>query len=736
MKSPKTVFLLGAGGMGMAPLALYLNGAGIRVEAFDDHFVEPVRTQLLESGVEVIDEPLPRNPPDCVIRSSAIDKESEYLKPFLKRRVPIFRRGDFVARFTAHRKVLAVVGSHGKTTTAGMLVWALEEIGHPVSYLVGGRFEKDTILPGQFIRDSWVVLEVDESDGSIDGFSPSVTLALNSDWDHVDQYSAGESFEETLKNLFTRTSHEIVVPRKSKLQEIAESIDHDSVTCFYPRSEESADFLSTNQAAAFAAGKSMGFDLSEVDFNLFPGMKRRQSVLFESESRIVMEDYAHHPTEVRSFLSQRRILQPEHFLRVIFQPHRFSRTEKLAKLFAEELSLADDLYLLPTYGAFEKFDPAGAVEALTGYLAPRLRKETVVFDDFTDLRSALGSSLESSKKDQIVFVGAGDLERWAHAFAAFEKTNGNKHDAFSCFLADRLSPTTILRANIPLGSKTTMKVGGSARWYAEPAHSEDLRMLVDACELFGIPRVMMGRGSNLIVPDQGYGGLVLRLKGSFWKEISLRSDNNLIVGAGARLQEICRYACKNGLVGFEFLEGIPGTLGGALRMNAGAMGWETFDLVEWVSFLLPDGSIRKIPGTDLTVGYRYCREAYEGIALRAKLRAEGRSDHRAIRTAIDKLASKRRSTQPRESSAGCIFRNPEETPAGKLIDQLGLKGEREGSAVVSNLHANFIVNEGGATAEEVISLIKRVRERVRETRGLLLEPEVGILGKDWNEYLS
>ena len=209
-----------------------------------------------------------------------------------------------------------------------------------------------------------------------------------------------------------------------------------------------------------------------------------------------------------------------------------------------------------------------------------------------------------------------------------------------------------------------------------------------------------------------------------------------MVGAGARLQEICRIACQNQLKGFEFLEGIPGTLGGALRMNAGAMGWETFDLVDWVSFLLPDGSIREIPGTDLEVGYRYCREAYDGIALRAKLKSEGRSDHRAIRKVIDKLASQRRATQPREASAGCIFRNPDDESAGLLIDQAGLKGEREGAAVVSDLHANFIINEGGASAEEVISLIKRVRDRVKESKGMMLEPEVDILGHSWKEFLS
>ena len=173
---------------------------------------------------------------------------------------------------------------------------------------------------------------------------------------------------------------------------------------------------------------------------------------------------------------------------------------------------------------------------------------------------------------------------------------------------------------------------------------------------------MIGRGSNLIIPDEGFGGLVLRLKGRFWKEISPRTDDTLVVGAGARLKEICKFACERGLKGFEFLEGIPGTLGGALRMNAGAMGWETFDLVEWVSFLLPDGTIRQIPGSDLDVGYRYCKEAYEGIALRAKLRrrAFGSPGHSNV---IDKLARKRRSTQPKESSSGCIFRNPEDVSA-------------------------------------------------------------------------
>ena len=140
--------------------------------------------------------------------------------------------------------------------------------------------------------------------------------------------------------------------------------------------------------------------------------------------------------------------------------------------------------------------------------------------------------------------------------------------------------------------------------------------------------------------------------------------------------------------------------------------------------------------TDLNVGYRYCREAYDGIALRAKLKSEGKSDHRAIRNAIDKLAKKRRATQPREASAGCIFRNPEEVSAGWLIEQCGMKGMRVGNAAVSKVHANFIVNEGGATAEDVISLMKKVQRRVNEEHQVNLVPEVGLLGKKWEEPLS
>ena len=734
MRRPKRVLLLGAGGMGMVPLALYLRGAGVRVEAFDDQFHEPIRSHLIEHGVKLLDELSPIKEPDCIVHSSAINHDESRLKKLKLSGIPFYRRGEFVANLFSRHKIIAVVGSHGKTSVTGKLAWALDLCGFETSHLVGGQFKNFFLPSGYYSKSKWVVIEVDESDGSIDAFSPWVTICLNCDWDHVDQYKDKHSFAKILQNLFLRTKGSIIHGDGKILSTIIRDLKNKSVYGF-DRGKDPSSFLISNTNAVLQAGKVLGVDFSEVDFERFPGMERRQSILFESSDRVVLEDYAHHPTEISSVLRLRREMLPDHILRVVFQPHRYSRTKALASSFAEELSVADELHLLPTYGAFEKFDPSGAVESLTGFLPPRLRDSAKIFKEFYNLRSAL-SPKPKGLSDQVVFVGAGDLNKWAHAFSSWERAKGYKQDAFGLFLEGRLSHQSKLIRDLPIGTMTTIGVGGSTKWYAEPANIEDLTTLVEACDIFELQRAMIGRGSNLIVPDQGFGGLVIRLRGEFWRTIDARCDDSIIVGAGAKLKEICKFACLKNLSGFEFLEGIPGTLGGALRMNAGAMGWEIFDFVEWVKFLMPNGEIKQIDGDELEVGYRYCREAYEGIALRAKLRAEGRAQHLEIRKVIEKMSRKRRKSQPKQASSGCIFRNPKDKPAGWLIDQAGLKGEQIGGAAVSEVHGNFIVNQGGATAEHVVELIQRVKQQVKDTHGIVLEPEVNLLGQTWKQYLS
>ena len=281
-----------------------------------------------------------------------------------------------------------------------------------------------------------------------------------------------------------------------------------------------------------------------------------------------------------------------------------------------------------------------------------------------------------------------------------------------------------------------MRIGGPARLYAEPANRSDLQVLLRAATLFGLPHLCLGRGSNLLVDDAGYDGLVIRLSGPVWTRVESLDADHIWVAAGCRLKEICGFAAKQGLGGFEFLEGIPGALGGALRMNAGAMGSWIFDVVARVQFIDENGVFRDWPREAFHFGYRKVEEISRGIALGAVLRRGAAGETSTIRSRIDTYASARKESQPRGPSAGCIFKNPEGSYAGKLIDEHGLKGLRVGGAEVSGVHGNFIVNTGGATAADVIELVRRVRERVKAASGYDLEPEVLLVGRSWDDLLG
>jgi UDP-N-acetylenolpyruvoylglucosamine reductase len=200
-------------------------------------------------------------------------------------------------------------------------------------------------------------------------------------------------------------------------------------------------------------------------------------------------------------------------------------------------------------------------------------------------------------------------------------------------------------------------------------------------------------------------------------------------GAGARLKTIANEARDAGLAGFEFLEGIPGGLGGALRMNAGAMGGAVFDLARTVRFMDDSGVVFERDAASLNPTYRSCSFFKTNFALGAVL--EGRADQgAAIAVRMKEFSLKRWEHQPKEPSAGCTFKNPAASPAGRLIDNLGLKGLRSGGAVVSPVHGNFIVNDGSATARDVLNLIDQIRQRVKASEGIDLETEVEIIGED------
>ena len=301
-------------------------------------------------------------------------------------------------------------------------------------------------------------------------------------------------------------------------------------------------------------------------------------------------------------------------------------------------------------------------------------------------------------------------------------------DLFRDFVT-ALPGETVLRRDEPLSRRTTLRVGGPADIYVEPPSETALATVLELCALRGIPWFALGRGSNLLIRDGGIRGVVVSLAHSSFSRIVPAGDR-LEVGAGARLKTLAVEARRLGLAGLEFLEGIPGSLGGALRMNAGAMGSWTFDVVERLRCMSRRGEVLDLPVAEVEVAYRSCPLLRSQLALGATIRGRP-SPTDEVRACMDSYSRKRWESQPSQPSAGCTFKNPlPNLPAGRLIDELGLKGMRIGDAMVSEVHANFLVNVGQARASEVLTLIEHVRNKARQLRGVELETEVEILGED------
>lgn len=275
---------------------------------------------------------------------------------------------------------------------------------------------------------------------------------------------------------------------------------------------------------------------------------------------------------------------------------------------------------------------------------------------------------------------------------------------------------------------TTFRIGGPADYFLMPQSEKEAVDAVAVCREERVPYSIVGNGSNLLVSDSGYRGVVIQL----YKEMSRVQveGTHIYAQAGASLAKIAAAAIEAGLAGFEFAAGIPGTLGGACVMNAGAYGGEMKDVLVNVTVLDESGSIKKLVGSELELGYRTSIIAKKGyIVLNAEIELK-RGNLDEIRCLMNELRDKRVSKQPLEyPSAGSTFKRPEGYFAGKLIQDAGLRGFRVGDAMVSEKHCGFVINAGEATAAEVDSLMKQVSERVQAQFGVALEPEVKRLGE-------
>lgn len=284
-----------------------------------------------------------------------------------------------------------------------------------------------------------------------------------------------------------------------------------------------------------------------------------------------------------------------------------------------------------------------------------------------------------------------------------------------------------LGVNQPLAEFTGFRIGGPADLFLIVEDEEELACALGAAHRSRMPAFCLGAGSNLLVSDRGIRGLVVRL-GDGFKEL-LIDGVNVTAGGAAKFGALVEAVVERGLAGLEFGEGIPGTVGGALAMNAGAFGGEMARVVTWVCGVAGEGGIRRLAAEELKFGYRHAELAPDFVITRAsfELRPGSREE---LRAKVLDLRARRAARQPHGMpNAGSIFKNPSGNFAGRLLEEAGLKGLRLGGAAFSERHANFIVNLGGARAAEVRALIEMARARVRERSGVLLEPEVRLVGE-------
>ncbi len=748
--SSRQVHLIGVAGSGMSGIAGLLLALGHRVSGSDK--VDTVEVgRLKKKGLrfhiphqadEVIEAEL-------VVYSSAIKAGNVAYDAARKLGLPMVRRADALAAIMNSKKGIVICGMHGKTTTSSMAAHVFRSCGLKPSHYVGAEIP---ILGTNARWDSegeYFVAEGDESDGTLINYHPEHAIVLNIEPEHLDFYKDIAAIDAVYAKLVGQTRGKVVYcgddpgaarvcsPRpgaisygqlagnryrisdiaaenfRSRFQVLKEGESLGTASLNIPGIHNAVNALAV---IALAVEIGLSFDKIAAALENFRGARRRFEICYETQRNLVVDDYGHHPTEVAATIATARTGGWKRVL-VMFQPHRYTRTLALKEEFGRAFDQADAVFIADVYPASEKPIPGVSGQMIVDAMRTHGHPHVEFQPDIRRLHQNAG--LEVQDGDLVLSLGAGNV----HEAGARLVSNLAARDK----LLSAMGPGTI-RLYEPLSRHTTMRVGGPAQFWAEPETEEGFADLVQLCFDEDIPFMVMGRGSNLLVRDGGVPGVVAHLsKGEFSRHIVNGSE--ITAGVGLKLKQITAIARNAGIGGFEWMEGIPGSLGGSLRMNAGAMGAETFEQVVSVRYCDQDGNIFTRPPAEMEVRYRDVRTLHQNYALSATLRGTF-ADTKDIETRIADSERKRRESQPIAASAGCIFKNPNQTPAGRLIEELGFKNFTVGRARVSEVHGNFIVNDGGATAEEILTLIEEIKAAAARERGINLETEVQIVGVD------
>ena len=756
LSEPLRIHLIGVAGSGMSGLALLLLGMGHDVSGCDRVTTsETDRMQTLGLKFSSPQTAEPIKGTDLVVYSSAIRPENPAYAAAQKAGIPLIRRAECLAAILHTKEGIVIAGTHGKTTTSSMTAHILRESGLKPSYYVGAEIPILGANAKWETEGTLMVAEGDESDGTVALYKPKHAVILNIEAEHLDFYKDLDQIKQVFNTLLEQTTGSIVYCAENPVANEVCSAHENAVSYGWENEDYTADYTATDirdlkGSSAFTVkknGKALGdielaipgehnilnalaaiaiADICGSEFSLiaralssFAGAKRRFETKYLSTKFRIIDDYGHHPTELAATLQTARSLKPSRLI-VLFQPHRFTRTQLLSDDFGKVLQAADKVFITDIYPASELPIPGITGQTLVDAMKENGDVPGKFLPNMDTAHHEVGNALEPG--DLLITLGAGNVHEVGTRIAADLK-----------ILEDLRSvmPEGEIDAKLyePMRKHTTLLVGGPAQYWIEPHSFYAFAFLVDACRERGISIRVVGRGSNILVKDGGIRGAVIHPTGGAFSELSIDAKGHVAAGVGVRLKKLASFAGAHGIGGFEWMEGIPGNVGGSLRMNAGAMGIETFDQIVRVTFLDEDGVIRTRERDEIEAKYRNVQELRRHFALQAVFK--GKADtHDNIKDRWNESREKRKKSQPIAASAGCTFKNPASIPAGRLIDVLGLKGTSINKAAVSEVHGNFIVNNGKATATDILNLIESIQKAARDDRGIELETEVKVIGED------
>ena len=744
------VHLVGVAGSGMSGLAALLIELGHVVSGSDK--VTSMETDRLQRlGLRFVEQHLPEHADaaELVVFSSAIKADNPILVRARDLAKPIARRAEALASLMRAKRSIVVAGMHGKTTTSAMTAHVLREGGLHPSHYVGAEIPILGTNAHWDARGEWFVAEGDESDGTLELFHPEHTLVLNVEEEHLDFYADLAAIEKVFARLIEQTSGTIFynidhastarlsATRKKRISfGFSDTADYrgadvdlhafHSNFCVYSRGKKLGGLVlnvpgqhnvhNAIGVVALATELGIAFDKIADSLRRFEHARRRFEIKYASERFLLVDDYAHHPTEIRATLKTARAVGRKRVL-TMFQPHRYSRTKALCKEFGGAFENADRIVVTDVYPASEPPIPGVSGQTIVDEIVRHGHRGANYQPQFERVHWDIGNTLNVG--DLVLSLGAGNIHEQLSILAA------------DLVIAEQLKAivgeTGKVRLYEPLSKHTTLRVGGPAQFWVEPQTEKTFAELIRFCHDENLPLFVMGRGSNLLIRDGGLRGVVVHPCGGDFDKIEVNGCE-ITAGVGAKLREVAYAAKTAGIGGLEWMEGIPGAVGGGLRMNAGAMGAQTFQNVVRVRYLDANGEAHTKTRDELEVHYRNFPLLEKNFAVCAVFRGNPAPLEEIVRK-LEASQEKRRTSQPAAKSAGCIFKNPDSCPAGKLIDELGLKNSRVGKARVSEVHGNFIVNDGGATAAEMLELIERIKATARAKRGIELETEVQIVGE-------